>query len=299
MNAPLATDRARLVAVGAIVINSFVWGVSWWPFRQLDAIGLHSLWTTAFVYLLAFAAIHLWRPGAWRELWTRPSLWWLLLASGVTNAAFNWGVIVGEVVRVVLLFYLMPVWAVPLARWFNGERVTRSALVRIAIALAGAWLVLWEPGLGAPVPNSLGDWLGLIGGVSFAFTTVLLRRFADAPEEGRAAAMFGGGAVVSALAGMLMSGSGVVDWPPALATGWAAGVVALTLAFLIANLALQFGAAQLPSGVTTIVLLSEVVFAAASAIWLGGETLAPRVALGGALICGAALLAARGPRAQD
>ncbi len=297
MGTALAMDRARLTAVAAIVLNSFIWGVSWWPFRKLDALGLHSLWTTAFVYVLALGAIHLWRPRAWRELLARPELWWLLLASGLTNAAFNWGVIVGEVVRVVLLFYLMPVWAVPLARLLNGEPITGTALLRIAIALSGAWLVLWEPGLGAPIPNSLGDWLGLVGGLAFAFTTVLLRRFSGAPEEGRAVAMFAGGALVSATVGLLMSTAGEVAWPPALAPAWLAGTAALAVAFLVANLGLQYGAARLPNGVTTIILLSEVVFAAGTAIWLGGETLAPRVALGGALICAAALLAARRPRA--
>ena len=32
----------------------------------------------------------------------------LLVAAGITNATFNWAIVVGDVVRVVLLFYLMP-----------------------------------------------------------------------------------------------------------------------------------------------------------------------------------------------
>ena len=27
----------------ALMVNAFVWGVSWWPFRHLQAIGLHPL----------------------------------------------------------------------------------------------------------------------------------------------------------------------------------------------------------------------------------------------------------------
>ncbi len=288
-------NQSRLVPVAALTLNAFIWGVSWWPFRHLHDAGLHSLWTTVVVYVLALGAIHLWRPGAWRQLRLRPTLWWLVLASGMTNAAFNWGVVVGEVVRVVLLFYLMPIWAVPLARILNQEPITPAALVRVVLALAGAWLVLWEPGLGWPVPRSLGDWLGLVGGLSFAFTNVLLRKYAQTPEEGRAVAMFAGGAVVSAALGTVLSAGGAIAWPPAIAVGWLAGAAALAIAFLVSNLALQYGAARLPTSVTTIVLLSEVVFAAGTAIWIGGESLAPRVALGGALICAAALLAARSP----
>ena len=29
--------------VAALMVNAFTWGVSWWPFRQLEAQGLHPL----------------------------------------------------------------------------------------------------------------------------------------------------------------------------------------------------------------------------------------------------------------
>ena len=106
-------------------------------------------------------------------------------------------------VRVVLLFYLMPIWTVLLARLVLGERLTRAAALRIALALAGAAIVLWPTGADAaapglamqlPLPRSLADWLGVLGGAAFAFNNVMLRREADQPEEGRALAMFFGGA---------------------------------------------------------------------------------------------------------
>ncbi len=139
----------------ALVLNAFVWGVSWWPLRQLEAIGLHPLWATVLVYAAAVIAISLARPAAWRELFAHPMLWLLVLASGTTNAAFNWAVTIGDVVRVVLLFYLMPLWAVLLARLLLHERFTGDALLRVALALAGALVILWPPGGGLPVPRSL------------------------------------------------------------------------------------------------------------------------------------------------
>jgi drug/metabolite transporter (DMT)-like permease len=86
-----------------------------------------------------------------------------------------------------------------------------------------------------------------------------------------------------------------VPWPPAPAFGWLAGATALALLFLIGNLALQYGAARLPANVTAVVMLTEVLFASASALALGGGRLDGPLMLGGALILGAALLAARGP----
>jgi drug/metabolite transporter (DMT)-like permease len=43
------------------------------------------------------------------------NVWALLAAAGLANAGINWAVTVGDVVRVVLLFYLMPAWVVLLA----------------------------------------------------------------------------------------------------------------------------------------------------------------------------------------
>jgi drug/metabolite transporter (DMT)-like permease len=119
--------HAAWLPAAALVLNAFTWGVSWWPFRQLQALGLHPLWATVVIYLLAVAVITAWRPGAWRELARTPALWVLVLASGTTNATFNWGVTVGDVVRVVLLFYLMPLWAVLLARAVARRRWCAAA----------------------------------------------------------------------------------------------------------------------------------------------------------------------------
>ena len=288
-----ATSRDLRPAL-ALVFNAFVWGVSWWPFRQLQGAGLHPLWATALIYALAVVAITLARPAAWRELLSRPALWVLVLAAGTTNAAFNWAVTIGDVVRVVLLFYLMPLWAVLLARLLLGERLTAGVLARVALALAGALAILWPAGGGLPLPRTLPDVLGLIGGFSFALNNVMLRREAARSEGARALAMFAGGALVAGALAVLLTPGGTVPAVPALQPGWVGGALLLGLAFLVGNLALQYGAARLPANATAVIMLTEVLFASASALALGAGTLDARLALGGAAIVGAALLAARG-----
>jgi drug/metabolite transporter (DMT)-like permease len=286
MNVPPA------LPIVCLLLNAFIWGVSWWPFRQLNALGLHSLWATGFAFVFSTLVISLWRPRAWAALRDRPALGWLLLAAGITNAAFNWGVMIGEVVRVVLLFYLMPVWAALLARWLLGEAITAVAVIRIGLALAGAVIVLYEPGEGMPLPSSLPDWLGVIGGIAFAAVNVLVRRHADAPDEARALAMFIGGAVVALAMALLLTVGGRIAAPPAPSAVWVAGTAALAIALLAGNLALQYGAARLRSSVTSLVMLSEILFAAVSSTWLGGESLHLRTIAGGVLIMSAAALAA-------
>ena len=288
-----AASRAALWPALALTLNAFTWGVSWWPFRQLEAAGLHPLWATVMIYALAVLAITLWRPVAWRQLFTTPVLWVLVLASGTTNAAFNWAVTLGDVVRVVLLFYLMPLWAVLLARVLLGERFTVDAVLRVLLALAGAAVVLWPAdGAGWPLPRSLPDWLGIVGGFSFALNNVMLRREAQRPEAARSLAMFFGGVVVAGVLALVLSAGGSVAAPPAPAAGWIAGAAAMGLAFLAGNLALQYGAARLPANVTAVVMITEVLFASVSAVLLGAGALTLPLAVGGALIVTATLLAA-------
>jgi drug/metabolite transporter (DMT)-like permease len=190
-------DSPRLAAA-ALLLNALIWGLSWWPFRWLDAHGLHPLWSTAAVYAAALVLTVARRPSEALAALRQPALIGLLASSGLTNACFNWGVSIGEVVRVVLLFYLMPVWSMLLARLWLGEALRPASVALALLALGGAMLILWEPGAGLPMPGSLGDWLGLAGGVGFAMTNVLLRRQAHDAPGARAAAMFAGGALIPA-----------------------------------------------------------------------------------------------------
>jgi drug/metabolite transporter (DMT)-like permease len=299
--------RHRAWAVAALVLNAFVWGVSWWPFRLLNELGVHPLWATALIYLVTVVVITLWQPQAWRQLFSTPSLWPLMLAAGATNATFNWGVTMGDVVRVVLLFYLMPLWAVLLARWLLHEKLSAIALLRLALALAGAAVVLWPEGASVsasagvaslPLPRNLPEALGVLGGFTFALNNVMLKRESHRPASARALAMFLGGAVVAGGLAAVLSVQGQVPTPPPLAWGWVLGALAMGLAFLASNLALQKGASYLPANITAVVMITEVLFASVSAVWLGAGSVTLGLMLGGGLIVSAALLSSFEPKAQ-
>ena len=289
MTAPLPRTRPA-GPVLALVVNAFVWGVSWWPFRHLQAMGLHPLWATVQIYALSALAIIAWRPRSLRQLLRHRALWLIMLASGATNATFNWAVSIGDVVRVVLLFYLMPLWSLLLARVILKEKLTTSALVRVAMALTGATLVLSQERSGAAQAGLLPDALALLGGVAFALNNVMLKRESEQPEEGRALAMFLGGVVVAGATAAALSaaGSSGVQWP-AGSTQWLLPALGLSVAFMASNLCLQYGAARLSAAATAVVMPCEVLFAALTSVWWGGATLHATVLIGGALILAATL----------
>lgn len=276
----------------ALLLNALIWGLSWWPFQAMQALGLHPVWATGVLYALALLCLLLLRPGAVRACRGHPELMGLALAAGLTNLCFNWAVTTGDVLRVVLLFYLMPAWVVLLAWLLLGERPKPRALLRLLLALAGVVVVLKSPSTPWPWPQHSADWLALAGGLCFALTNVLLRRLHNTPDTARMLSMLAGGSAVgllaAALAGLLGAGAAMAlpanwDWLP-----WAAGT---GLAFLLANIGLQYGAARLPANTTAVLMLTEVVFAAVSSVWLGAASLSPRTVLGAALLLGAALWA--------
>ena len=288
---------AFVLPAAALVVNAFIWGVSWWAFRELQGLGLHPLWATALVYGLVFALL-LTRFASTLPYFARhPGLWALAIASGFTNVGFNWAVTVGDVVRVVLLFYLMPAWSVLVAWLLLGEKPTAGSLLRLVLAMAGVLVVLKTPESPWPIPSSLPDWLALAGGLSFAITNAYLRKLGNegkVPSEARMLAMFGGGTVLAsgvALAGM---SQGIVT-APALALSGVWLVLGLSAAFLVCNACLQYGASRLPGSTTALVMLTEILFASGSAAWLGTAEFTPRILWGGGLILLAALLAALAP----
>jgi drug/metabolite transporter (DMT)-like permease len=304
-----------VLAVLALALNALVWGLSWWPLHQLHANGLHPLWATAAVFALATLVLCFISPQGWRHFKEHPQLWWLMAASGLTNIGFNWAVTTGDVVRVVLLFYLMPTWSLLLAWWMLGDRPTRGALMRLSLALVGVLLVLKTHESSWPLPQDLSDVLALLAGFTFALTNIWLLRLQHTPESSRMLAMFGGGALMASACAALATLTGVI--PAVFAASlnglevsgistwlsdahvlqtigaWTPYVVGLSAAFLVSNFTLQYGAARLSAHTTAMVMMSEVVFASVSSVALGASALTWRVGLGGGMIVLAALLASQ------
>ena len=292
-----AKARTATLAAGALVLNALVWGVSWWPFRQLQGYGLHPLWATATMYLMVVTGLLAVQFNAWRGFVAWPQLWLLAAMAGLTNVCFNWAVTVGDVVRVVLLFYLMPAWSVLVAWVLLGEKPTAASLLRLLLAMTGVLVVLKTPDSAWPVPQGAADWLAILGGFSFAVTNALLRKYGHTPGGSRMLAIFGGSGLLAAGVALLGMSAQMVP-APALQPAGIPVLLALGLAFMASNAALLYGAARLAAATTALVMLTEILFASGSAAALGAAEFSPRILIGGSLIVLAAVLAAMAPAAE-
>jgi drug/metabolite transporter (DMT)-like permease len=283
----------------ALLLCALVGGTGWLPFRHLQGLGVHPLWATVFVYVLAVLIVGAYRPSTFSVVFRTPSLSELGIYFGVMNASFFWAVSIGDVVRVVLLFNLMPVWTALFARLLLNEKLTRKSVFPIVLALAGAAVVLWPIDLPGPwfthlpIPASGADWLGLAGGIAFALNNVLLRLGDEQSEQSQVLAMFCGGVVVATTVAVGLARADYVPLPPAIELPWVLITLVLGLWFLVGNFALQYGASRLPANVTSVVMLSEIVFATGSSALMGASQLSLSILVGGTLIAIAAFLSAR------
>ena len=280
----------------ALLLGAAFWGIVWYPCRILAAAGLDGFWSTLFTYGGALAAGCALFPRAAASLLPLSFASVVMgLAIGWSNLAYVLAVLQADVMRVLLLFYLAPLWTVPLARFILGERLDRFGLGVMALALGGALTMLWRPELGAPWPASRGEWLALLAGFLFALGNVLVRKIRHLGDAAKSV-MIWAGVTLAALVHVSSSGSGA---PQAWHAAQANAPIVLAIAFCLVGmgLSLQYGLARLPANRAIVILLFELVVAAIAAYFLAGERMRPQDWAGGALIVAATIAAGWGRRA--
>ena len=293
-NAQTGTAASSLVPVTGLLVAAASWGVIWYPYRFMEAAGLPAPVATVFSYLVAVMFAGVVFRHAWRELVRFPvSLFLIGLTAGITNVAYLVAIMEAEVVRVVLLFYLAPLWTVPLALVLLGERLTLRAAATMLVAMAGAVVMLWRPELGAPLPKNGHEWLGMLGGFCFALCNVLVRREHRATPEAKSIAGAIGVALVALPVALLLVAQPIGDWVGMmLPHGWLLAIVGVAL--IASSVGMQFGLTKLAANRAAVILLFELIIAAVAAHYLAGEVSRPQEWIGGLILAAAGLLAAFG-----
>jgi drug/metabolite transporter (DMT)-like permease len=281
-------ERSRL-AVGSLLAAGLLWGLTWMPFKYFGAQGLNGITFTMVSYGLIGLAVLPWllyRTAAW--LPQRGLVTLIALAGGGANVCFVTALMSGEVMRVMLLFYLAPVWGVLGGAIFLGERVTRLRAGAAAAALAGAFLILGGPEALGAAPG-LVDVLALASGALYASQNIATRAARRVPLDVKALIVFVG---CGLLAGSLVLLTGQ-DFPPldaaligqlgAFSGVWTMAAMAFTV----------YGVTHLEAGRAAVLLVFELVAAMVSAMLIAGENLSRIEWVGAALITVAALVEAR------
>jgi drug/metabolite transporter (DMT)-like permease len=284
------TARTDTLPSLGIVLGGALWGLFWLPVRFIGDFGLTGGWPGAIIYagcMLLLLPVVFFR---WRILLRhiRP-LVVCGLFTGTAFAAYATSLLMTDVVRVILLFYLTPVWGTLLGLVFLGERLTVNRAVALVLGIAGLLVVL---GIGnaIPWPRNLGEWLALLSGMSWAYGSMGLYRMGTAAVPEQILSFIVGGLVVT-LAAIALGGPAFGGTPPAAILHETFPYAILVALFMLPTLFLTIWPATLLSpGRVGLLLMSELVVGVASAAILTGEPFGLREILGTALIISAAVV---------
>jgi drug/metabolite transporter (DMT)-like permease len=281
-----------LLAPLSLVVAAAAWGIVWYPYRLLEQAGMPGVPATLLTYAIALVCLLVYfRPGVLRPAGNPRTLGVVALVAGVTNLAYVLAVIDGEIMRVMLLFYLAPLWTLMLARLLLNERPNHLGYVVVALSLTGAYVMLAPAGGGLPLPGNFAEWLGLIAGVGFALGNVLSRRLRHVAESTRSAWIFAGVLAVTLIPAL--GGTGLpADWPDLTHQH---GLLALVTAglLILATVSAQYGLAHVRADRAVVILLSELFVAALASAWLAEERMGEREWIGGAMIVAASLFSGK------
>jgi len=275
-----------------LMTGSTLWGLTWIWLKDAHALGIGPILLTVVAYGTQWLIV---LPFAWRA-WhdplrspiTRLNGKWLALlafASGVSGVGFTMAMVYGDVVRAMMLFFLIPAWGVLFGRFFLKEPLSPPRVLAVASALVGAFLIL-GPDFGDGLHPA--DWFALIAGFSLAGANTLFRFLHEQPLPIKLSLMQGSTVALGLAAWALSSEFGI---PPTLAAMGSSALYGATM-LLAAVLATQYAVERLPASRTAILMTLELLVAVASATWLGDRIHGAHVWTGGVLILTAALLEA-------
>lgn len=290
-------SKQNLMPIAGVLSGALVWGLIWYPFRVLQDIGISGAMATLITYLLAMLCGTFMLPRVWRELRLHNKVgagWWavaLVLSAGWSNFGYVLAMLHGEVMRVLLLFYLAPLWTILFSYWLLGERLNRNGYLIIALSFSGASIMLWEPQLGLPLPNNLAEWVGLSAGMAFALSNVVSRRAVHLSVEAKSYSVWLGTILLTAPM-LWWQGDSQNQLLAIDAQAWLI-LALLGIVLCGTSFAVQYALVYIPANRAIILFLFELVVASASSYFLADEAMQLSDWLGALLIVSASLLSGR------
>ena len=266
-----------------------MWGVFWIPLRALEEIGLHGLWITVVYFLIptiCVIPITLWR---WIHVKNGGlSLQLTAMLAGGALLLYSTAIVYTDVVRAILLFYLTPIWASILARIFLGDQITTQRIIAMATAVLGM-LTIFGLGTRFPIPQNIGDWLGIGSGFLWAVAMVRIRMTESHSAIELTTGFFQWSLIFSASVAWLLAPTYI---PKIEQTLPVLPLLFFFTAFLVlpGTYASLWGPKHLSPGIVGLLFMSEIVVGAISVAIFAGEPFGIREFIGVFLILGASIV---------
>jgi drug/metabolite transporter (DMT)-like permease len=287
----LSRFSSQTLAKFASLYAGLAYGLYWIPLRALEQAGLHDVLPALMFNLVPMVLILPLIAWRWSFIVRAPLHFHVTgIVVGLSLVGYTNAFLFTDVVRVLILFYLTPVWGFLLARIFLGDLITPIRWLSILLGIGGM-LTIFDVGTGIPLPDNVGDWVALAAGVLWAVASLMMLMGKQSPID-YALWFF----LWNGIAGIVVSAAFFAHSGTALPAAevffdvlpW---LVPLALVLVIpAGFAVIYGPTQLNPGIAGILFMVEIGVGTVTASILTDEAFGWREMFGVLMITTAALI---------
>ena len=269
----------------SVFLTSGLWGLYWIPQRILVSGGLTGGWGTVAQYaipLVVLTPFIIWKFIKGKSTGLNLPFIGLLFGGGIACYANSF--LLTDIMRVFILFYLMPLWTTIFEYFFFKQKPKWQRIFSLVLALSGLWIVFGKDG-NLPIPVNIGDWLAFAGGFLCAAGAIKLEEAKSEEITSLLFSFFFYGLIVTLLTSVIFSDAfgpfpNVNSWISMLPL-----LIILSILFFIpSNVIILWSPSIIGAGLFSILVLSEIIFGTISAALISDEQFGWREGVGGSLM---------------
>ena len=264
--------KPQTFAIACGIFSGLTYGIYWIPLRAMSGAGFEGMWSVVLFNAVSFVFVLPLMVRNWRELVPGRARFHVnSFLAGAAFVVYAGAFLYTDVIRVIVLFYTLPIWGFLLARIFIGDRITPIRWVCMALGIGGL-LVICGVDQGFPLPSNLGDWMALVAAVMWAGVALSVLTDRQDPVNYTVGFLFY--STLSAIVvAVIATGSGVL--PQAEWSG-VGGILLWLVPFALlvivpAAFATLYAPSRLNPGIVGLLFMTEISVGTATAALFAGE----------------------------
>ena len=157
-----------------VIVSCLFWGTYWIPLRSIDSVNSGSVWPLFLSFLLL--ALILAKPliKSITNIFINKNYFFLagcfFAALGIS--LYSESLLRGEIAKVVVLFYLCPIWGTIFARFILNHSFTIKRIFSIILGIIGLEIIVgFDKGI--ILPSTTVEWIAILAGLMWAMSMTL------------------------------------------------------------------------------------------------------------------------------
>ena len=156
-----------------VVIACLFWGTYWIPLRLIDKSNNGSVWPICISFLLLSLILINPLLRSFKTVFIHKNYYFFIgcLFAALGISLYSESLLRGEIAKVVVLFYLCPIWGSILARIFLHQKFTTKRIISIILGFIGLEIIIGIE-QGFFLPSNLVEWIAILAGITWALSLI-------------------------------------------------------------------------------------------------------------------------------